>query len=103
MNSKRYVWVVDLEGNTTTRMYRPDKLFNLREAEIMAPGRCATIHVDQGVVFVAGHARCAPRLWREATGSDEHRPNAPWAAYRGISEEKVSRIAWAWLAEKQLV
>lgn len=84
-------------------MYRPDELFNLREAVIMAPGRCATIHVDQGVVFVAGHSRCAPRLWREATGSDENRPNAPWAAYHGISEEKVSRIVWAWLVEKQLV
>lgn len=84
------------------RRYRPDELFNLREVEIMAHGRYATTHVDQGVVFVAGHSRCAPRLWREATGNDENRHNTPWAAYRGIYEEKVIMIVLAWLAEKQL-
>ena len=34
----------------------------LREAEIVAPRRCAKIHVDQRVLFVAGHARFAQRL-----------------------------------------
>lgn len=62
MNSERYVWAVDLARNTTIRMYRLDEIFNLREAEIVAPRRCAKIHVDQRVLFVAGHARFAQRL-----------------------------------------
>ena len=102
MSKERYIWAVNLADDTSTRLYRPDGDFDLAEAEVFAPGKCATIQAGEGTIYVAGDSRCAARLWREATGSDDNRPNPPWAAYQGLSEEQASKIAWAWLTEKQL-
>jgi len=92
VNSDRYVFAVDLKTGQTARVGRPDVISSLDGAEISAPGKCATIVLYQGVAYVGAHSKCAAKLWRVASGSDEGRPNAPWVAYRDLTEDQNRQL-----------
>lgn len=102
MSSERYVYAVNLDTGEVGRGGRPEAVTDLTVAEISAPGKCATVHLHQGVAYVGAHSRCAVKLWRIASGSDDKRPNVPWVAYRGMTKEEASNIAWAWLEKRGL-
>jgi hypothetical protein len=103
MNPDRYVYTVDLKTGKAARAGRPEVVADLGVAEISAPGKCATIFLHQGVAYVGAHSKCAAKLWRVASGSDEGRPNVPWVAYTGMEELQAAQIAWAWLEQRGLV
>lgn len=110
MTNARYLWLVNLDDwfveyddSTSRKGFRPSELVELAGMDIFAPGKCATIKIGDGVIYVAGSSRCAPRLWREATGSDDGRPNAPWVAFRSVDFNLANDIAWSWLEQRSLV
>ena len=72
-----------------------------RAAEVVAPGKCATITTSEGVAYVAGHSRCAKKLWEIATDGEvcEERPRAPWVAFRGIHPEDAEAYAFMFLQD----
>src|SRR5687767_14183489 len=103
MSMERYVHAVNLDTGKVGRLSRPDAIPDLPAAHITAPGKCATVHIHQGVAYVGAHARCAPALWRIASGSDDGRPSTPWIAYRGMSEAEAANVAWGWLKKRDLL
>jgi hypothetical protein len=104
MSAERYVYVVDLETGKSERCLRPATVANLDDAEIVAPGKCATIHVLGGLAYVGAHSRCAAALWNIAGGGTvEDRPQTPWVAYRNMSAANAGSIAWAWLEKRGIV
>jgi hypothetical protein len=101
LNPNRYLYVLNLEDNTSSKSIRPPDLPEIDDAYVESFGKCATIEMEEGVLYIAGHSRCGPKMWLLASGSDENRPNAPWAAFRGFSHEKAAALAWSWLSSRE--
>jgi len=100
MQTHRYLYLIDLDGGNQSRSFRPVDLPCIDDAYVESLGKCATIEMPDGVLYIAGHSRCGPKMWLLASGSDENRPNAPWAAYRGFDEGKAAGLAWSWLVSR---
>lgn len=103
MNPHRYLYVLNLDDNTSSKSVRPTDLPSIEEAYIESFGKCATIEMPEGVLYIVGHSRCGPKMWLLASGSAENRPNAPWAAFRGFGHEKAAALAWSWLSSREIL
>lgn len=102
MQLNRYLYLVDLDGEKRQKLFRPVNLPCIDDAYIESFGKCATIEMPGGVLYIAAHSRCSGKMWRAASDSDENRPNVPLAAYRGFDESKAAGLAWSWLVSRCL-
>lgn len=103
MQSHRYLCLINLDGKMQSKSLRPSDLPSIDDAYVESFGKCATIEMPDGVLYITGHSRCGPKMWQAASGSDENRPRAPWAAYRGFDEDKAAGLAWSWLVSRGLL
>jgi len=103
LNPNRYLYVLNLEDNTSSKATRPLDLPGIDDAYIESFGKCATIEMPEGVLYIVGHSRCGPKMWLLASGTEENRPNAPWAAFRGFGHEKAAALAWSWLSSREIL
>ncbi|HOI66867.1 MAG TPA: hypothetical protein PLD03_09710 [Thiomonas arsenitoxydans] len=97
MLTSRYLFLINLDESTQGKAFRPSELPDIDAAYVESFGKCATIEMPQGVIYIAGHARCGPKMWALASGGEDNRPNVPWAAFRGFGQDEAAGLAWSWL------
>ena len=102
MQSHRYLYLIDLDGKKQNKSIRPSDLPSIDDAYIESYGKCATIEMPDSVLYIVGHSRCSPKMWKAASGADENRPIAPWAV-RGFDEDRAAGLAWSLLVSRDLL
>ena len=101
MGKPKFINTYCLDSGIRGRCACPKQIPSLAIAKVTESGKCATIHIDDGIAYVATHSRRAPKLWAELTGLRYARPHSPWVAYTGMTEGQGVDLASAWLASRR--